>query len=139
MHKSHIGPGDIRQKGSLSKSLIRDPKAHSCLMKGPLHQKDSAVVNTYVPNNRRGSNMIKLRSPALQVDSLLSEPPGKLNNTGVGCHSLFQGIFPTQGSNPGLPHCRQILYHLSLQGSRILKVITSCHESCKLREKTQVC
>ena len=34
-------------------------------------------------------------------------------NTGVGCHTLLQGIFPTQGSNPGLPHCRQILYHLS--------------------------
>ena len=29
-----------------------------------------------------------------------------LENTGVGCHSLFQGIFLTQGSNPGLPHCR---------------------------------
>ena len=31
-------------------------------------------------------------------------------NTGVGCHSLLQGIFPTQGSNPDLLHCRQILY-----------------------------
>ena len=37
-------------------------------------------------------------------------------NTGVGCHALLQGIFPTQGSNPGLPHCRWILYHLSHQG-----------------------
>ena len=34
----------------------------------------------------------------------------------VSC-SLFQGIFPTQRSNPGLPHCRQILYQLSDQGS----------------------
>ena len=43
-------------------------------------------------------------------------------NTGVGNHSLLQGIFPTQGSNPGLPHCRQILYQLSHQGSpRILE------------------
>ena len=43
-------------------------------------------------------------------------------NTGVGCHALLQGIFPTQGSNPGLPHCRWILYHLSHQGSpRILE------------------
>ena len=31
----------------------------------------------------------------------------------MGCHALLQGIFPTQGSNPGLPHCRRILYHLS--------------------------
>ena len=41
--------------------------------------------------------------------------PGK--NTGVDCHYLLQGIFPTQGLNPGLPHCRQIIYHLSHQGS----------------------
>ena len=34
-------------------------------------------------------------------------------NTGVGCHSLLQGIFLNQGSNPSLLHCRQILYHLS--------------------------
>ena len=33
--------------------------------------------------------------------------------TGVGSPSLLHGIFPTQGSNPGLPHCRQILYQLS--------------------------
>ena len=38
-------------------------------------------------------------------------------NTGMGCHALLQGIFPTQGSNPLLPHCRQILYHLSHQGN----------------------
>ena len=36
--------------------------------------------------------------------------PGK--NTGVGCHSLLHGIFPTQGSNRGFLHCRQILYRL---------------------------
>ena len=35
----------------------------------------------------------------------------------VSSHSLLQGIFPTQGSNPGLLHCRQILYHLRHQGS----------------------
>ena len=40
------------------------------------------------------------------------------NNTGVGCHSLLQGIFPTQGLNPGFLHCRQILYCLSHQRSR---------------------
>ena len=50
----------------------------------------------------------------------LRSSPGK--NTGVGCHFLLQGIFPTQGSNPGLPYCRKILYHLSHQGSpRILE------------------
>ena len=44
--------------------------------------------------------------------------PGK--NTGVGCHFLLQGIFPTQGSNPGLLHCRHILYCLSHQGSPLM-------------------
>ena len=38
-------------------------------------------------------------------------------NTGVHCYSLLQGIFPTQGLNLGFQHCRQILYHLSHQGS----------------------
>ena len=41
--------------------------------------------------------------------------PGK--NTGMGCHFLLQGIFPTQGLNPGLLHFRHILNHLSHQGS----------------------
>ena len=46
--------------------------------------------------------------------------PGK--NTEMRCHALLQGIFPTQGSNPGLPHCRQILHQMSHQGSpRILE------------------
>ena len=51
-------------------------------------------------------------------------PPGSFvhgdcpgNNTGVGCHAFLQGIFPIQGSNPGLPHCRQILYSLSHEWS----------------------
>ena len=43
------------------------------------------------------------------------DSPGK--NTGMGCHALLQGIFWTQGLNPGLLHCRWILYHLSHQGS----------------------
>ena len=49
-----------------------------------------------------------------------SEPLGKP----VGCHALLQGIFPTQGSNPGLAHCRWILYQLSHQESpRVLEWI----------------
>ena len=44
------------------------------------------------------------RSPALQEDSLPSEPPGKPKNTAVGSLSLLQGIFPTQESNWGFLH-----------------------------------
>ena len=52
---------------------------------------------------------------SLQGSSVHGDSPGK--NTGVGCHVLLQGIFPTQGLNPGLPHSRWILYCLSPQGS----------------------
>ena len=62
-------------------------------------------------------------------DSMDCSPPGSFvhggspgKNTGVDLHALLQGIFPTQGSNPGLLHCRWILYQLSHKGSpRILE------------------
>ena len=65
---------------------------------------------------------IKSGCPTLQAKALLSEPPERQKNIpgqniGVGSCSLLQGIFPTQGSNPGLSHCRQTLYCLSHQGS----------------------
>ena len=47
---------------------------------------------------------------SLPGSSVHGNSPGK--NTGVGCHALLQGIFPTQGSSPGLLHCRWTLYHL---------------------------
>ena len=50
---------------------------------------------------------------SLLGSSVHEDSPGK--HTGVGCHSLLQGIFSTQGSNPDLPHCRWILYCLSHQ------------------------
>ena len=59
----------------------------------------------------------------------------------VGSHSLLQGIFPTQGSNPGLPHCRQILYQLNHQGSpRILEWVAYPFSSgsSRLRNRTRV-
>ena len=59
--------------------------------------------------------------------------PGK--DTGVGSHSLLQGVFLTQESNTGLPHCRQILYCLSHQGSPTFKIaaaksLQSCPTLC---------
>ena len=48
--------------------------------------------------------------------SVHGDSPGK-KECWVGCHALLQGIFPTQGLNPGFPHCRQILYHRNHQGS----------------------
>ena len=60
---------------------------------------------------------IELGSPALQMDSLSSEPPGKSKNTGMGSLSLLQQVFLTQELTWGLLHCRQILYQLSYEGS----------------------
>ena len=64
---------------------------------------------------------IKLKSPTFQADSLPAEPQGKPRNTEVDNLSFLQGILPTQESNPGLLHCRQILYQQSYQGIPYLK------------------
>ena len=56
-------------------------------------------------------------SDSLQSRGLYSPWNSPGHNTGVGSLSLLQGICPTQGSNPGLLHCRQILYQLSHKGS----------------------
>ena len=58
---------------------------------------------------------------SLPGSSVHGDSPGK--NTGVDGHALFQGIFPIQGLNPGLPHCRQVLYHLSHQGRHRTKSV----------------
>ena len=52
---------------------------------------------------------------SLPGSSVHGDSPGK--NSGVDCYVLLQGIFPSQGSNPGLLHCRWTLYCLSHQGS----------------------
>ena len=62
-----------------------------------------ALVLNQAPPGSQASSRGEAKDSAL-----LSSPPG--TNTGVGCHFLLQGIFPTQGSHPGLPHCRWILY-----------------------------
>ena len=67
--------------------------------------------------------LIAQSSPTL-CDPMDYNPPGSSvhgdspdKNTEKGCH--VQGIFPTQGSNPGIPHCRMILYQLSYQGKEM--------------------
>ena len=52
---------------------------------------------------------------SLPGSSVHGDSPGR--DTAVGSHALLQRTFPTQGSNPGLPHCRRILYHLNHQGN----------------------
>ena len=71
-------------------------------------------------------------SEPLQPHGLYSPRNSPGQNTGVGSLSLLQGSFPTQGLNPGLPHCRQILYQLSHQGSpyKCLVQLSSVGQSC---------
>ena len=60
-----------------------------------------------------------------QFSSGQEDSPGK--NTGEGCHALLQGIFLTQGLNPGLLHCTWLLYHLSHQGNPVCRIY---HVNC---------
>ena len=95
---------------------------------GELRNEEVVVVDTeyeqrLVPVRYRYAMLIcSVMSDSLQPmdcsppgSSVHGDSPGK--NTGVGCSTLLQGIFPIQGSNPGPPQCRQILNHLSRQGS----------------------
>ena len=71
---------------------------------------------------KRESESRSVRSDSLRPHGLYSSWNSLGQNTGVGSLSLLQGIFPTQGWNPGLPHCRRILYQLNHKGSpRILE------------------
>ena len=98
-----------------------------CSLPGSSCPRDSPGKNTgegchaLLQGNLPNSGM-EPRSPALWVDSLPSESPGKSKNTGVGSLSLFQGIFPTQELNQGLLNCRRILYQLSHQESPVCYV-----------------
>ena len=64
-----------------------------------------------------GGTSYSVMSDSFQHQELYSPWNSPGQNTGVGSYSLVQEIFLTQGSNPGLQHCRQIRYQLSHQGS----------------------
>ena len=87
------------------------------------NQKKTKVA-TLISDKESESESCSVVSDSLQLHGLCPwNSPGQ--NTGVGSLSLLQGIFPTQGSNTGLQHCRWILYQLSHKGSpRILEWVT---------------
>ena len=84
------------------------------MMKRPTHWEDIIITNIYESCSVKSNS---LQSHGLQPARLLCswDFPGK--KTGVGCHFLLQRIFPMQGLNPHILHCRQICYCLSYQGS----------------------
>ena len=91
------------QFSSVAQSCLTlcDPMDCSSLPGSSVHG-DSPGKKTAVGSRWSSQPWIEPRSPALQVDSLPSEPPGKPKNTGEDSLSLLQGIFPTQESNWGL-------------------------------------
>ena len=74
-----------------------------------------SVGRLVVPNS--------LQPNGLQPTRFLCPWDFPVKDTGVGCHFLLQGVFPTQGSNPGLLHCRQILYQLRYKESPIIRLV----------------
>ena len=77
-------------------------------------------------------------SDSLQPHGLYSPWNSPCENTVVGSCSLLQGIFTTQGLNPGLPHCSQILFQLSHQGSpRILECVVYLFSSRSSQPRNQ--
>ena len=108
------GAGNTGSVPELGNPLEKDMTTHSSILAWQPHGLYSGLPfpslrDLPIPG-------IEPRSPDLHVDSLSAEPPGKPKNTGVCSHSLLQETFPTQESNWGLLHCRQILYQLSYQG-----------------------
>ena len=108
-HESEQAPGDGEGQRSLA-----------CC--SPWGRKESDTTERLNDNSEPGSEIHSVVSVSLQHHGLYSpwDSPGQ--NTGVGSLSLLQGIFPTQGSNSGLLHCRQILYRLNQKGSPLCQV-----------------
>ena len=77
------------------------------------------TITTLLIGYVKGSESCLVMSNSLQPHGIYSPWNSLGQNTGMGSLSLLQGIFPTKGKNPGLLHCRQILYQLSYQGRPI--------------------
>ena len=83
----------------------------------------SRMARSYGESESQSRSVV---SDSLRPHGLHSPWNSPSQNTGVGSLSLLQGIFPAKGSNPGLPHCRQILYHLNHTG-RPRFPFSECH------------
>ena len=110
----------MRKKGKISKCgrnhMLAKSYTWPATFPAPLHSLDCVLCLV-------AQLCLTLCSPmdcSLPGASVHGDSPGR--NTGASYHALLQRIFPTQGSNPGLSHCRWILYHLSHQGSLSLQL-----------------
>ena len=107
--------------------VVSSPHTHS-EARSPLTRQTQELTSEICHRKIQRQNhcSVLTRSCPTLCDLMDYSPPGSSvhrdspsKNTGVGCQALLQGIFPTQGLNPGLSHCRQILHCLSHQGSHL--------------------
>ena len=110
--------------------LYRDVSKEDIQIDTKAHEK---ILN--ITNNCK-SESHSVDSNSLQPHGLYSPWNSPDQHTGVGSLSLLQGLFPTQGSNPGLPHCRWILYQPSHKGSPKVKVTQLCLTLCDAMDYT---
>ena len=97
-------PGQNTGMGSFS--LLQGIFSTQGSIPGLLHCRQSLYQLSY-QGSPEGHSVV---SDSLRLHGLYSSWNSPGQNTGMGSFSLLPGIFPTQGSNPGLPHCRQVLY-----------------------------
>ena len=110
----------VAHQGPLSMGFSRQEHWRSCLAllkasfslvsHGKSHISNESVSRSVVSDSLQPNGLWTCSLP------LPWNSPGK--NTEVGSHFLLHGVFPIQGSNPGLPHCRQILYLWATRGDR---------------------
>ena len=94
---------------------MEDKSKREVWINSNLPTSDDFHMHAFLPSVESGSRSVV--SDSLQPPGLYSPWNSPGQNTGVGSLSLLQGFLPTQGLNPGLPHCRRILYQLRHQGS----------------------
>ena len=123
-HDKGKGPGEQakaeKSPESLTSELSHHPFCHILLSKqvtSPARDPRGGKIGS--PFHERGwvGESCSVASYSLRPHGLCNPWTSPGQNTGVGSLFLLQGISPTQGSNPGLPHCKQTLYCVSHQGS----------------------
>ena len=137
MSVSFVTPWTVAHKAPLSMGFSKQEYWRGLPFSSPGDLSDPVIKPAspaladgfFLPLSYQEAPKMSLKTESCSVMSDCLQPHGLYSpwispgqNTGVGSPSLLQGIFPTLGSNPGLPHCRWILYQLSHQGiPRILE------------------
>ena len=104
---------------ALLQGIFLTQESHPCLLCFLYWQVGSSPLEALFLYSAYQSESHSVMSDCLQPNELYSPRNSPGQNTEVGSHFLLQGIVPTQGLNSGIPHCGQILYQLSYQGSLV--------------------